>query len=144
MAGRIVSGMYNEADFQTVVCKESKYGLFSGVTMAAPEDWDIANKWDGKDFAEYLADVKQYKEKAKWMRERAIGIENAYKAMAQSIDEDNPVMQKLKRQVNIAKRDAEACKETYECMRDSYKPYTDMKLKRRREVRKKIEEKYGN
>ena len=79
------------------------------------------------------------KEKAKCMRQRAIGIENALKALDNAGVNDPRTLDNLERQVWAAYREADKYKEIYEEMRDSYQAYTQVILDCRRQLRDKVD-----
>ena len=88
--------------------------------------------------------IAALKEKAKWMRQRAIGAENALKSLdninlVTSGALDSYTLDMLDSQVQAAYREANRCKEIYEEMRDSYKAYTQYTLKRRKYLREKVD-----
>lgn len=135
MKGKIL-GSYYADDGTSFVIKQSKYGTFTGEAYCYEEDEDIQNKWDGCRLAEYKCDLQQLKVKAKEYQARVRGMEIAYKNLAQSIDESNIVMQKLSKQIAIAKRDADNLKTKYKYLKDNYSNYAEKILKERRSFRK--------
>ena len=144
MRGKIIHHEYDEKIGYTKLIKATQYGSFIGEAKVHPDDQEIANVWDGANFAEMKCNIAALKEKAKWMRQRAIGIENALK----SLDNTNfttggtldaYTLDMLESQVRAAYREANKYKEIYEEMRDSYKAYTQYTLKRRKYLREKVD-----
>lgn len=139
MKGRILKSEYNPG-YDSWVLKATKYGTFDGQVFIDDEDLDIDNSFDGCRIAEFDADLKAYKEKAKWMRQRALGIETAFNNLCQIYDFDLPVMNSLRQQVYVAFKEADKAKEYCERMKD-YRPIMIKNLAtQRREFRKKHEE----
>ena len=144
MRGKIIYHEYDELNGKTKLEKATKYGSFVGEVKVHPEDKDIANVWDGANFAEMKCNIAAIREKAKWMRQRAIGAENALRAL-DNISSSNDglldpyTLDMLDSQVKAAHREADRCREIYEEMRDSYKAYTQYTLKRRKYLREKVD-----
>ena len=138
MKGRILESQYIP-DYNSFVMKETKYGTFAAETILREEDSDIDNSFDGCRISEYKCDLQAYKEKAKRLRERAIGVETAYKNIRQSESGDDLVMIKLDRQVEYAWREYHKAKEYYERMRDYLPMFIESLGKQRREMREKTE-----
>lgn len=86
-------------------------------------------------------DIQAAQEKAKWLRQRAIGAEIALKNLRQTGKNDPYTLDNLEKQVWALYKEANKYREIFEEMRDSYKAYTEVKLKRRRELRNKINNK---
>lgn len=138
MRGKILYSDWNPKTGEAYVRKATPYGTFAATTMVHPDDKDIATSWDGFHFCVVKCDIQALREKAKRMRQRAIGIENALKALDNTPGLDPYTLDKLERQMWAAYKEAEKCKNIYEEMRDAYSAYTDIILKRRRELRKKV------
>ena len=64
MKGRILESEYNPG-YNSWILKQTKYGTFSGEVFLQEEDEDIDNSFDGCRIAEFDANLKAYKEKAK-------------------------------------------------------------------------------
>lgn len=139
MRGKIIDYFYNDEELFSYVVKATPYGTFSATTKAADCDKDIATMWDGLKFAELKCDIQAMHEKAKRMRQRAIGVENALKSLDNSGIGDPETLDMLEHQVWAAYREADKYKDIYEEMRDSYKAYTEIILRRRRTLRNKVE-----
>ena len=140
MRGKIVDYYFDDGALFSSVTKATPYGTFSATALAAEEDEDIATMWDGLKFAEMKCDIQAMHEKARRMRQRAIGAENALKALDNIGTCDPYTLDMLERQVWTAYNEADKYKEVYEEMRDSYKAYTNIILRRRRELRNKVNE----
>ena len=144
MRGKIIHHEYDEKTGYTKVIKATSYGSFVGEVKVHPDDQEMANVWDGANFAEMKCNIAALKEKAKWMRQRAIGAENALKTLDNiNINTcgtlDAYTLDMLAAQVEAAYREADKYKEIYEEMRDSYKAYTQYALRRRKYLREKVD-----
>lgn len=138
MRGQIVNSSWDEGTGIAVVTKATPYGTYTEAAKVAAEDRDIMTSWDGFHFAEMKCDIRAMHEKAKRMRQRAIGIENALKTLDNIPDMDAFTLNMLERQVWAAYKEADRHKENYEEARGAYQTYTDILLKRRRELRDKV------
>lgn len=138
MRGQIVNSSWDEGAGVAVVTKATPYGTYTEATKVAAEDRDIMTSWDGFHFAEMKCDIRAMHEKAKRMRQRAIGVENALKTLDNIPDMDAFTLNMLERQVWAAYKEADRHKENYEEARGAYQAYTDILLKRRRELRDKV------
>lgn len=138
MRGQILYSDWNQNTGEACIIKATPYGTYSAKTKVHPEDQDIATSWDGFQFCMIKCDIQALREKAKRMRQRAIGIENALKSLDSIPGLDPYTLDKLERQMWAAYKEADNCKNTYEEMRDAYSAYTDIILKRRRELREKV------
>lgn len=124
MKGKILESQHNPG-YDSYILKHTKYGTFSSQVFLQEEDKDIENSFDGCRIAEYNADLQAYKMKAKMMRQRAIGAQTVYNNIAQSCtpeDLESDFMQKLARQVDYLRREADKAKDYYERMTD-YRPF---------------------
>lgn len=134
MKGKILDSDYIPG-YESYVEKQTKYGTFFSVVRLDEEDEDIDNSFDGCRIAEFDCNLKAYKEKAKWMRQRAIGARTLCNNLFDVLDEENWC--KVNHQVDVAFHDADKAREYYERMRD-YRPiYIENLLKQRREIRHK-------
>lgn len=138
MRGQIINSSWDEGAGVAVVTKATPYGTYTEATKVAAEDRDIMTSWDGFHFAEMKCDIRAMHEKAKRMRQRAIGVENALKTLDNIPDMDAFTLNMLERQVWAAYKEADRHKENYEEARGAYQAYTDILLKRRRELRDKV------
>lgn len=138
MRGQIVNSSWDEGTGVAVVTKATPYGTYTEAAKVAAEDRDIMTSWDGFHFAEMKCDIRAMHEKAKRMRQRAIGVENALKTLDNIPDMDAFTLNMLERQVWAAYKEADRHKENYEEARGAYQAYTDILLKRRRELRDKV------
>lgn len=144
MRGRIIYNEYTEETGYTIVEKATQYGAFMGEAQVHPSDRDIANAWDGYNFAEMKCDIQAAKEKAKWMRQRAIGAENAWKTLIHMGNNDEKTLINLAHQVESMHKEADRYKEIYEEMRDAYPAYTQIMLDHRRQLRNRVKENNNN
>ena len=71
----LVEAEYDEASKVSKVTKEGKYGKFTAYARVHPEDYDVANYWDGLTIAEAKVDTMVQQEKAKVFRNRLEGAE---------------------------------------------------------------------
>lgn len=138
MRGQIIHNDWDEGAGVAVVTKATPYGTYTAATKVAAEDRDIMTSWDGFHFAEMKCDIAAMHEKAKRMRQRAIGVENALKTLDSIPGLDPYTLDKLERQVWTAYKEADRCKENYEEAHGAYQAYTDILLNRRRELRNKV------
>lgn len=138
MRGQIIDSSWDEGTGIAVVTKATPYGTFTAAAKVIAEDRDIMTSWDGFHFAETKCDIQAMHEKAKRMRQRAIGVENALKALDSIPGLDSYTLDKLERQVWTAYKEADRYKENYEEARGAYQAYTDILLNRRRELRGKV------
>ncbi len=138
MKGTILYTEYDETNRKSTVVKQTKYGTFTCSVKLHPDDEDIQNDYDGYHFAEMKCDIAAYKAKAEYMRQRALGVEHSYNVLFDSCDEDDPIMQKLWRQVQVAWWNYESALETYKILRDSYISLVEVTLRQRRELRERI------
>lgn len=139
MRGKILDSDYLEEIGVSFVEKATPYGNFYGEVYLHEDDADIANAWDGMRFAEMKCDIRAMKEKAKVMRQRAIGVEIALKNLDNAKVNDPFTLDNLERQVWAFRKEADRYKEIYEEMRDSYQAYTQVILDRRRQLRDKVD-----
>lgn len=145
MKGTILYAEYDEGTGVSTVIKATKYGTFKRSVRVHPEDEDIANQYDGCMFAEIKCDIAAYQEKAKFLRERAKGIEHAFNVLSNAdaqradykLDEMKQEWYDLYHQMDIAYARAEDAFETYTLLRDSYKALVEHNLKTRRKIRKR-------
>ena len=88
MKGKIIASQFNPG-YDSWVLKQTKYGLFDGHCYFKEEDADIENSIDGCRISEFRADSRAYKEKAKFLRQRAIGaaiiVNNLYDELPEDI-----------------------------------------------------------
>lgn len=133
MKGKILESQYNPG-YSSYVLKQTKYGTFSSEVFIHDEDKDIDNSFDGCRIAEFDCDTKAYKEKAKWLRQRAIGARALYNN-SQFIDSIVDSDDRMYEQVLFLEKEADKAKNYYERRKD-YRPiFINNLLKRRRETR---------
>ena len=121
---KILEAWYDEYYGISCVVKQNKYGIFYGYASVDEEDIPFSNAWDGQHFAELKADMSALKAKIKVMKSRALGIENAYKTLLQNTPKEDPTMQKLLKQCDIAKREIAKLEEKYDNYQKNYKDFT--------------------
>lgn len=136
MKGHILAA--DMVDNISTVTKQTKYGTFTCSVKVHESDQDIANVYDGCYFAEMKCDIKAYHEKALRMKERAISASHIYDIMATSFESSDPCMIKLWKQVENAWARYEQAQDTYQILKDSYSAFIETVLKRRREIRSRI------
>ncbi len=150
MKGTILYAEYDESTGVSVVTKQTKYGTFTRSVRVHPQDKDVANQYDGCYFAELKCDIAAYKERAKFMRERAKGIQHAFDVISYANDQANsPYLNTmshdwylLANQVHIAWCNAEQAYETYTILKESYNALIETTLRQRREMRERIKRKH--
>ena len=136
MKGKIVAQGTYQIGNATYVQKETKYGTFTGKVKLSEEDLPMENSFDGYRFAEQKCDIQAYHEKAKRLRERAIGIEHAYNVLEKAgIDPSDYTMFKLRRQVTAAWEEYERTYETYTELRDCYYDWVEIVQQSRLKMR---------
>ena len=148
MKGTILYAEYDEGTGVSVVTKQTKYGTFTRSVRVHPQDEDIANQYDGCYFAELKCDIAAYKERAKFMRERAKGVTHAFNVLSYADVQANPYLDEmapewylLANQADIAWHNAEQAYETYKILKDSYMALIETTLRQRREMREHIKKK---
>ena len=145
MKGTILYAEYDEGTGVSVVTKQTKYGTFTRSVRVHPQDEDIANQYDGCYFAELKCDIAAYKERAKFMRERAKGILHAYNVLSyadiQAGIDGEETWCLVKHQADIAQYIADQAHETYKILKDSYNALIETTLRQRREMREHIKKK---
>lgn len=141
MKGKIIAEQYNPG-YDSWILKQTKYGLFDGYVQLDEEDLDIDNSFDGCRIAEFDADTKSDKERAKWFNQRAYGARILFDNVKTSLTEEELeqyqlILEKMERQVNYLTKEARQAKERYE-NRLAYRPMRiNSIIKGRREIRKK-------
>ena len=139
MRGQVISNTWDEGTGVAIVIKATPYGTYSAATKVAAEDRDVMTSWDGFHFCEMKCDIQAMHEKSKRLYQRAIGAQNALKALDNRGGLDPYTLDKLAQQVSVAFKEAERCREIYKEMRDAYPAYTQIKLNQRRKLRDKVE-----
>jgi len=135
MKGTILNTRIEGRD--TYVTKQTKYGTFHGKVTCADEDLDVQNELDGYVFAEAKCDTQSLKQRAHYLDQRMIGIQHAYNVLEKSgISADDPVMQKLSRQIKIARREAETAYKVYQVSEAYFKNLVESSIKTRRKIQK--------
>ena len=119
MKGKILESQYNPG-YSSYVLKQTKYGAFSSEVFLHDEDKDIDNSFDGCRIAEFDCDTKAYKEKARWLRQRAIGARILYETN-QTLIFDANIEEELEKTVLMLENQADRAKEYYERRKD-YRP----------------------
>ena len=143
MRDQLVSATYNEATGVSTVKLNTKYGTFEHSVVVAPEDKDVANKFDGCKFAEYLCQIDKLRAKARAFRERAIGIDHAANVLCAikcdpkmrlwNVSSDD--LLELRIQAEIAYDQARVIKERADKMKDGYAEFVESTLNARRKFR---------
>ena len=113
------------------VIKSSKYGVFHGIVIPCPQDYNNINDWDGYRFAERKCDIQIIKRKAAIMREHIKGMEivlntltNKYNSTSTPLPDSDEFLQDLLYQINIHQKEYEKVYAQYKYMRDSFRDYT--------------------
>ena len=136
MKGKILESEYH-LGYDSWILKQTKYGTFSGQAELHPQDKDIDNSFDGCRIAEFRADLQAYQEKARWMRQRAVGARILFETNKELILDAN-IEEELEKTVKMLEQQADAAREYCERMK-SYKPiFIKNILKQRREMQSKI------
>ena len=135
MKGTILNTRIEGRD--TYVTKQTKYGTFHGKVTCADEDLDVQNELDGYIFAEAKCDMQSLKRRAQFLEQRVIGVQHAYNVLVKSgISADDPVMQKLSRQIKIARREAENAYSDYQVSKVYFRNLVESSIKTRRKIQK--------
>lgn len=87
MKGKIIASEFLPG-YSSYVAKQTKYGTFYSEVFLQEEDQDIENSFDGCRIAEFDCNLKAMKEKAKWMRQRAIGARILCDNLYNTLDEE--------------------------------------------------------
>lgn len=141
MKGKIIKSGYTPKS-DSFVIKHTKYGTFYGDAWLHPNDEDIDNSYDGCRIAEFRADLQAHKEKAKWLRQRAIGARILVDNMRNSFTPED--LEKATRQVLHFFDEYKRAQTYYERMKD-YEPFfIENLLKKRRDTREMINKRNGN
>lgn len=133
MVGKIQRAFYQDDMLRGSMTKVYKWGETTSWATVDVEDVDIANQWDCYRLCDYKCDYKALLKKAKVMAERARGMEIAYNNLKNSLDEKS--LNKLHRQVKVAKRDAERARADANNMKKNYQRYADSVTENRRKIR---------
>ena len=136
MKGDILKSGYTPAS-DSFVIKHTKYGTFYGDAWLHPNDEDIDNSFDGCRIAEFRADLQAYKEKAKVLRQRAVGARILVDNLKNSLTPED--FEKASKQVFHLFNDYKKAKTYYLRMKD-YEPFfIENLLKKRRDTREMID-----
>lgn len=136
MRGKIIDSNYNPG-FDSWVLKQTKYGIFDGYAELHKDDADIDNSYDGCRIAEFRADLQAYHEKAKWLRQRAVGARIVCNRLYKTLDNEHYKI--LIDEVEMLEKQAQDAREYYERMK-AYEPmFIKNLLKKRRETREMID-----
>ena len=127
------------------VKKSSKYGVFYGTVIPCPQDYDNINDWDGYKFAERKCDIDIVHEKAKKLKERALGILSVHKTLytkykAKKDYEQAPFLADLYHQYKVAQKEYEQAYAQYKYMKEDFSNYTTRMINYRKKLNNKIQE----
>lgn len=137
--GTIIESYYNVEEGYSYLVKATKLGTFCAQSLADEEDREFATEWDGYKICEAKCDIDYYKEKAKVMRERYLGVLYAYQNLTQN-GEVSLDLDRLKRQVDVAYRDWKKATSQYENMKDSFTGYCTAIVNSRKVLRQQHEQ----
>lgn len=137
--GTIIESFYNEEEGYSYLVKATKLGAFFADALADEEDREFATEWDGYKICEAKCDIMYYKEKAKVMRERYLGILYAYQNLTQD-GEESVDLDRLKRQVDVAYRDWKKAASQYKSMQESFTGYCAAIVNSRKILRQQHEQ----
>lgn len=136
MRGKIIDSAYNPG-YDSWVLKQSKYGTFDGYAEICDEDADIDNSIDGCRIAEFRADLRAYQEKARWMRQRAVGADILAKRIIDRVDDETYDI--ICKEVEMLEKQANDAKEYCKRMK-AYEPmFIKNLLQKRRRTREMID-----
>lgn len=127
------------------VTKSSKYGVFTNTVIPCPQDYQYINDWDGYKFAERKCDIDIAHEKAKKLKERALGILSVHKTLytkykAKKDYEQALFLADLYYQYEVAQKEYEQAYAQYKYMKEDFSDYTTRMINRRKELNNKIQE----
>lgn len=141
MKGKIIDSAYNPG-YDSWILKQSKYGTFDGYAEICDEDADIDNSIDGCRIAEFRADLRAYQEKARWMRQRAVGARIVYNCAIKDKNIEyieDKALNALRNEVEMLEKQANDAKEYCKRMK-AYEPmFIKNLLQERRETREMID-----
>lgn len=137
--GTIIESYYNAEEGYSCLVKATKLGTFYAQSLADEEDREFATEWDGYKICEAKCDIDYYKEKAKVMRERYLGVLYAYQNLTQN-EEMSLDLDRLKHQVDVAYRDWKKAVSQYENMKDSFTGYCTAIVNSRKVLRQQHEQ----
>lgn len=136
MRGKIIDSIYNPG-YNSWVLKQTKYGIFSGEAYLSEADDDIDNSIDGCRIAEFRTDLQAYQEKARWMRQRAVGADILAKRIIDRVDDETYDI--ICKEVEMLEKQADDAKEYCKRMK-AYEPmFIKNLLQKRRETREMID-----
>lgn len=146
MKGTILYAKYDENTGVSTVTKATKYGTFTRSVRVHSDDQDIANQYDGCLFAEMKCDIAAHQEKAKFMRERAKGMDHMYNVLRNAAKTRKETMSfdaaavydDMFYQIFVAYRLAENAQETCQTLKEAYKAFVNNTIQTRRAVRDRI------
>jgi len=142
---RIEESWYNEKEGLSCVTVSSKWGRFTEYAVVSEADKDIANRWDGCEFAYYKCMIDYYQAKARAFRERANGMEHAANVLCGQKYDPNRVafnynddsILSVRCCAEVAVDESVRYHRKAKEMKDGYKDYVKKTLDNRRALRKK-------
>lgn len=145
MKGTILYAEYDKGTGVSTVTKATKYGTFTRSVRVHPDDKDVANQYDGCLFAEMKCDIAAYQERAKFMRERAKGMDHMYNVLyatsknrKEDMSEFALLYADMVRQIIVAHKFAEDAFETVRILKEAYTAFVENTLQTRRELQNRV------
>lgn len=121
----------NPKKYTYSVTKSGKYGCYTESVSTCEEDFnEYTNDMRGYSFAERKCDIRSVQEKAKIMRERYNGMVHLYNVLKNRYEDkkedcnNNDILNTIKWQIEVAKREYEKVNKQYKYMKDSFSEYT--------------------
>lgn len=146
MKDKIVDSFYNDYGC-TYLCIENKYGVFEACVQVAPEDEDIANRWDGFKFCEYKIHLQVLKAKIKRFKQRLKGMDILLNSLAPQIkdigeygDAQLDLYYAGEYQRNILAKEIANLEKEYKEKMKNYPVFCEKILAQRRELRNRNDE----
>lgn len=133
----IVYAKYDGEKGASTVKMNTKWGVFTRTVNLQDEDMDIANKWDGCEFAHYLCQVDMHKAKAVAFKQRATGVKQALDSLKNSNRCDAKTEAQLQKLIDNMLNESDKNRVIAKTMRKRYLDFVDLHLERRRQFHKK-------
>lgn len=131
----VLEACYDPETGVSTVTKQNKYGIFTAHAKVSEHDLDVANRWDGIDFAEYKCDIKVEKARLKVLSERYNGALQLYNALFDVKDFGDDAYWKVYHQVCAAQDKMIESKERVAELKDGFDGFVEETLRTRRKLR---------
>lgn len=131
----VLEASYDPETGVSTVTKQNKYGIFTACTKVSDHDLDVANRWDGIDFAEYKCDIKIEKARLRVLTERYNGALQLYNALFDVKDFGDDAYWKVYRQVTAAQDRMLDSRERLDELVSGFDEFVEDTLRTRRKLR---------